>query len=136
MCGGSEDKVGKKAKNEKKGLNSYFSGQSKVPGSLRRCLSGRQLAEGHGERAWILPLGFSHSPLGPQNSNDFLFFYFKRGFAHQNNDEADADKDTKQKKNVCNKNNDYSRFSVFDISVWRQLFCLCYLYAQLTSIMF
>lgn len=29
--------------------------------------------EGHVERAWILPLGFTLSPLGPQNSNDFLF---------------------------------------------------------------
>lgn len=41
--------------------------------SLWRCLPGRQPTEGHGERAWILPLGFAHSPLGPQNSNDFLF---------------------------------------------------------------
>lgn len=41
--------------------------------SLWRCLAGRQPTEGHRERAWILPLGFAHSPLGPQDSNYFLF---------------------------------------------------------------
>lgn len=47
--------------------------------SLWRCLPGRQPTEGHGERAWILPLGFAHSPLGPQNSNDFLFSFSNVG---------------------------------------------------------
>lgn len=41
--------------------------------SLRRCLPGRQPVAGHEEGAWLLPLGFAHLPLGPQNSNDFLF---------------------------------------------------------------
>lgn len=100
MCSGSEERREKKYKTNRISIPAWPS-QSKVHRHQLTCFESKKLVEiftryapteGHGEQAWILPLGFAHPPLGPQNSNDFLFSSFKRGTAHQNIDEADTEK--------------------------------------------